>query len=31
MAFNLLGSEHREHPFGQVIGRRVMGYFTYRF
>jgi outer membrane receptor for ferrienterochelin and colicin len=31
MAFNLLGIEHREHPFGQVIGRRVMGYFTYRF
>jgi outer membrane receptor for ferrienterochelin and colicin len=31
MAFNLLGVEHREHPFGQTIGRRVMGYFTYRF
>jgi iron complex outermembrane receptor protein len=31
MAFNLLGIEHREHPFGQLIGRRVMGYFTYRF
>ncbi len=31
MAFNLLGIEHREHPFGQLIGRRMMGYFTYRF
>jgi TonB dependent receptor len=31
MAFNLLGLEHREHPFGQKIGRRVMTYFTYRF
>ncbi len=31
VAFNLLGVEHREHPFGQVVGRRVMGYFTYRF
>ncbi len=31
MGFNLLGIEHREHPFGQRIGRRVMSYFTYRF
>ena len=31
MAFNLLGLEHREHPFGQVIGRRFMGNFAYRF
>ncbi|MDB4996932.1 MAG: TonB-dependent receptor, partial [Myxococcaceae bacterium] len=31
MAFNLLGDEHREHPFGQRIGRRVMAYVTYRF
>jgi iron complex outermembrane receptor protein len=31
VAFNLLGFEHREHPFGQLIGRRFMGYFTYRF
>jgi len=31
MAFNLLGTEHREHPFGQKVGRRVMGFFTYRF
>jgi outer membrane receptor protein involved in Fe transport len=31
VGFNLLGIEHREHPFGQLIGRRVMGYFTYRF
>jgi outer membrane receptor protein involved in Fe transport len=31
VGFNLLGIEHREHPFGQLIGRRVMAYFTYRF
>jgi outer membrane receptor protein involved in Fe transport len=31
VGFNLLGIEHREHPFGQLLGRRVMGYFTYRF
>jgi iron complex outermembrane receptor protein len=31
MAFNLLGSEHREHPFGQKLGRRAMAYLTYRF
>jgi outer membrane receptor for ferrienterochelin and colicin len=30
-AFNLLGIEHREHPFGQLVGRRAMGFFTYRF
>ncbi|GAC1570714.1 MAG: hypothetical protein NVS3B20_02440 [Polyangiales bacterium] len=28
---NLLNSVHREHPFGQLIGRRVMGQATYRF
>jgi iron complex outermembrane receptor protein len=31
VAFNLTGYEHREHPFGQTIGRRVMGFFTYKF
>jgi iron complex outermembrane receptor protein len=31
VAFNLLGIEHREHPFGELIGRRVMGFFTYKF
>ena len=31
VGFNLLGTEHREHPFGQVVGRRVMGYLSYRF
>ncbi len=31
MAFNLLGQEHREHPFGQLLGRRVMANFAYRF
>jgi outer membrane receptor for ferrienterochelin and colicin len=29
--FNLLGLDHREHPFGQLLGRRVMLLFTYRF
>ena len=31
VGFNLVGDEHREHPFGQVLGRRVMGTFSYRF
>ena len=31
VAFNLTGYEHREHPFGQTIGRRVLGMFTYKF
>lgn len=31
MGFNILGLEHREHPFGQLLGRRVMLLFTYRF
>lgn len=31
MAFNILGVEHREHPFGQLLDRRVMLQFGYRF
>jgi iron complex outermembrane receptor protein len=31
VAFNLLEDLHREHPFGQVIGRRMMGFFSYKF
>jgi outer membrane receptor for ferrienterochelin and colicin len=31
VAFNLLDDKHREHPFGQLIGRQLMGYFSYRF
>ncbi len=31
VGFNILGVEQREHPFGQLIGRRVMGIFTYKF
>jgi hypothetical protein len=31
MAWNLLDLKHREHPFGQLVGRRVMGLFSYRF
>lgn len=30
-AFNLLDIQHRQHPFGQLIGRRVMAMATYRF
>jgi outer membrane receptor for ferrienterochelin and colicin len=31
VAFNLLDSQHREHPFGQIVGRQIMGFFAYRF
>ncbi len=31
VGFNLLGLEHREHPYGQLLGRRVMLQFAYRF
>lgn len=31
MAFNLLDVQHREHPFGQLVGRRTMAMFSYRF
>jgi outer membrane receptor for ferrienterochelin and colicin len=31
VAFNLLDDRHREHPFGQVMGRRIMGFFTFNF
>ena len=31
MAFNLLDTEHREHPFGQFIGRRLMVLLSYKF
>ena len=31
VGFNLLDDQHREHPFGQVIGRRVMALFSYKF
>jgi outer membrane receptor protein involved in Fe transport len=31
VAFNLLDDKHREHPFGQIIGRQLMGFFSYRF
>jgi outer membrane receptor for ferrienterochelin and colicin len=30
-AFNLLDVRHREHPFGQLVGRRLMAMATYRF
>jgi iron complex outermembrane receptor protein len=29
--FNVLDVQHRQHPFGQLVGRRVMGMATYRF
>lgn len=31
VAFNLLDDKHREHPFGQIIGRQLMGFLSYRF
>jgi iron complex outermembrane receptor protein len=31
VGFNILGLEHREHPFGQLVDRRVMAQFAYRF
>lgn len=31
VGFNLVGVEHRQHPFGQLLGRRVMTMFSYRF
>lgn len=31
VGFNILGLEHRQHPFGQLLGRRVMLQFSYRF
>jgi iron complex outermembrane receptor protein len=31
VAFNLLNDEHREHPFGEIVGQRFMGMFTYKF
>jgi outer membrane receptor for ferrienterochelin and colicin len=31
MGFNILGLEHREHPFGQLVDRRVMLLASYRF
>jgi outer membrane receptor protein involved in Fe transport len=30
-AFNLLNQEHRQHPQGQRIGQRFMGFVSYRF
>lgn len=30
-AFNALGDNHVEHPLGDTIGRRVMGWLTVRF
>lgn len=29
--FNALNDTHKEHPLGDVIGRRVMGWVTLRF
>jgi iron complex outermembrane recepter protein len=30
-AFNSLNDKHREHPLGDVIGSRVMGWLTVRY
>ena len=29
--FNIIDIRHREHPFGQLVGRRLMAMATYRF
>jgi outer membrane receptor for ferrienterochelin and colicin len=31
VGFNLADVKHREHPFGQLVARRVMGMLAYRF
>ena len=31
VTFNVLDNEHREHPFGQVVQRKVMLFFGYQF
>ncbi len=31
IAFNLLNDKHLEHPFGELVGQRLMGMFTYQF
>ncbi len=31
MVWNALDVQHREHPFGQLAGRRVMGILSYKF
>lgn len=31
MGWNILDVKHRQHPFGQLVGRRLMVLFTYRF
>jgi iron complex outermembrane receptor protein len=31
VGFNLLDVQHREHPFGQLVSRRIMVLLTYRF
>jgi outer membrane receptor for ferrienterochelin and colicin len=31
MAFNIIGLQHREHPFGQLLDRRIMALLSYRF
>jgi iron complex outermembrane receptor protein len=31
VGFNLLNDQHREHPFGQWVDRRLMALFSYKF
>jgi iron complex outermembrane receptor protein len=31
VAFNLLDDQHREHPFGQVLDRRLMAFFSFKY
>lgn len=30
-AYNLLNKQHQQHPIGQLIGRRFMGFVSYKF
>jgi len=31
VAFNIFDNEHREHPLGQVVQRKLLGFFGYQF
>ncbi len=31
VGFNLLNARHRQHPFGEVVGRQLMAFLSYRF
>ncbi|MCC6647758.1 MAG: TonB-dependent receptor [Polyangiaceae bacterium] len=31
VGFNLLNNQHRQHPLGQKVGQRIMGFVSYKF